>query len=119
MDDNSWRYRAKCANDPVVQEELSRGFDRFHDTHGKSQEITKYCLDCPVIQECLKFALSIEKSDPTNRLCQSWGVWGGTSRNTRTRLLNNRKKEAQQKRILRLVEQMKALSQDQQLPSAS
>ena len=44
----------------------------------------KICIDCPVQQSCLEYAL-------TNRI--DHGVWGGTSERQRRRILKVRAKE--------------------------
>ena len=126
MSDNSWRYEAKCANDPVIQFELKNRYDRFHDKHGRSIETIAYCKGtdgsgppCPVMEQCLNFAISLEDSDPHNRNVQAYGIWGGTTRTLRSQRHRRaeKKKKAQQTQILNLVEQMKAQFQDTYTPT--
>lgn len=51
------------------------------DSSGTSQA-KKICVDCPVMSECLEYALS----EPRER----HGVWGGTSERDRRRLAKQR-----------------------------
>lgn len=126
MSDLSWRFQAKCANDPVVQEELHRKdaygqnapYDRFHDRHGKNQEVTKYCKGigdnnpCPVISECFFYALSLEGTknpDGPDSYFKAHGIWGGSTPHQRAHYKSVVAR--QQTQILDLVERMKEQSQ--------
>lgn len=49
-----------------------------HAFDAKAREARKFCEDCPVIDECLNYAIE-------NGLV--WGVWGGTSERERRRMV--------------------------------
>jgi hypothetical protein len=56
----SWAKRAKCTNESVLQEQLTK----------------KYCTDCPVIGLCSTYAIVHDEL----------GIWGGTGDVDRRRL---------------------------------
>ena len=65
----SWRNRARCRNVPA--EEYDSFFPWTSDRDSNSKSIRRvtdlYCSSCPVIDECLSFAVE--------HGCQ--GIWGG------------------------------------------
>ncbi|HEY1645300.1 MAG TPA: WhiB family transcriptional regulator [Candidatus Saccharimonadales bacterium] len=73
-DKNSWRSRAKC-----------RGYDPdfFHPEEGGDVDGNKkFCFGCPVIDECLEYALEHREQR---------GIWGGTSERQRRRIATQRR----------------------------
>lgn len=88
--DEEWKLQARCRGEdptlffPVLDKpdaHNKRGTSRriYNQRVRKAQEI---CLECPVIGECLSYAL---KTDTRH------GVWGGTTEMDRARL-NDRKR---------------------------
>lgn len=64
-----WQDRAICAQtDPDAF---------FPEKGGSTREAKKICLDCPVRQECLDYALDHD---------ERFGIWGGFSERERRRL---------------------------------
>lgn len=111
-----WRQDAKCANDPIVQNEIwNLGYDRFHDgsRSQRSKVARTYCSNCPVKAECLREAMSTYSLD--NRIIQQvHGVWGGTTDTQRT----GRWKKTQ-KQLLALEARWKEQFPDKSNPIAS
>lgn len=66
----------------------------FHPDIGSyMQSAKKVCNRCPVIAECLAYALARmddEDDDPSARAIGAHGVWGGTTPKERWRLLGRR-----------------------------
>lgn len=75
IDSNSWRVAAECKNYPDID---FLNFDHRHDT----AEAFAICDSCPVQNQCLAFALNNELQTG-----YSYGVWGGTTPNTREKML--------------------------------
>lgn len=74
--DTSWMAQGNCANEPP---------DRFFPSDGVGVEkAKKVCLDCPVTEPCLEYALR-------NRI--EHGVWGGCSERQRRRILKARREQ--------------------------
>ena len=79
--DDGWQERAACAQeDPQL----------FFPVLGESRQLYNrqvleaqlICLDCPVIGECLRYALAVDIRH---------GVWGGASEMDRARLKGRRR----------------------------
>lgn len=114
----TWRFEAKCFNDPHIQELLrgkkdGTGYDPFFDMpEAKHARWGKeYCSDCPVRLACMAEAM---KSLNDLKHMHYDGIWGGTTLRKRRSL---RKKQHAQ--ILSLVTQMREQSQDSDDPIAS
>lgn len=70
----SWMQRGKC-----------RGMDQnvfFPNVGGDAGDARDICVGCPVQNECLNYAIE-------NRI--EIGIWGGTSRTERRRIIRERK----------------------------
>ncbi|MGB6057793.1 MAG: WhiB family transcriptional regulator [Microthrixaceae bacterium] len=81
--DTQWMADGNCADKSPSQ---------FFPSDGVGVEAArKVCVGCPVISECLEYALS-------NRI--DHGVWGGTSERERRRILKSR---AVERRLARAV----------------
>lgn len=117
-----WTLRAKCANDPKIQESLSfvrsgHGFDPFFPSQGNGREqqagnwAKEYCEDCPVRLACLAESMKTLDLDPKY---QYQGIWGGLTKRSRVAL---RKKQREQ--ILRISARMKEQFQGNEGPIAS
>jgi len=114
----SWTLKAKCANDPKIQKQLSlvrsgRGNDPFYPSKGNGKESAagvwgkQYCSDCPVRLACLAEGLkSIDLDNPWSQGTEQ-GIWGGMTKRARVAL-----KKSQQKQIQLLAERMKELFPD-------
>lgn len=59
-----WMRHAAC---------LSADTDIFYPSNGAAWKALKYCESCPVVSDCLKYALRFERSDGLN----VYGVYGG------------------------------------------
>lgn len=53
----------------------------FPDKGGSTRDVKAFCRQCPVVDECLEYAL-------VN--AERYGVWGGTSERERRKLLKQR-----------------------------
>ena len=74
--DTSWMAVGNCANKPP---------ETFFPSDGVGVEVAKrVCVDCPVMESCLEYALR-------NRI--EHGVWGGCSERQRRRILKARKEQ--------------------------
>lgn len=74
--DTSWMAVGNCANKPP---------ETFFPSDGVGVEVAKrVCVDCPVTESCLEYALR-------NRI--EHGVWGGCSERQRRRILKARKEQ--------------------------
>jgi WhiB family redox-sensing transcriptional regulator len=71
-----WRVHAACrGKDPALFfPDLGRGRALYN---RRVREAQRICLECPVISECLRYALVSNAS---------YGVWGGTSELDRAHL---------------------------------
>jgi hypothetical protein len=121
-DDNRWEMRAKCANDPEVQAELSMRIDRFHDQYGNqinSENVQKYCGNCPVKEQCL--ARAMELANGTDHMLKAWGIWGGTTMKQRSFATGKakRRKVEVQAATLQMIEQLKEQFPGSEDPIAS
>jgi WhiB family redox-sensing transcriptional regulator len=68
-DNGMWRDHAKCkemGNDTF----FNHGDKRGRKAHEAIKETVRFCQDCTVIKECLRFALENDIA---------YGVWGGTT----------------------------------------
>jgi WhiB family redox-sensing transcriptional regulator len=66
-----WRDDALCAQvDPDLW---------FPEKGGSTGQAKQLCQVCPVIDDCLSYALTQSSSD-------DWGVWGGTTEHERRQL---------------------------------
>lgn len=70
----SWRNKRKCRN--LTPEQADKIF--FPKPGGKSKAAKAYCLDCPVISQCLKENLALG--------ALSQGMWAGTTEPERRRM---------------------------------
>jgi WhiB family redox-sensing transcriptional regulator len=71
-----WQQEAACRDLPVNWFFPEQGPNASHDL----RRAVAVCATCPVIEECLKYALTFEaRSLP--------GIWGGTSENQRRGML--------------------------------
>lgn len=94
-----WMRQGNCANNQLVQDLCKAGVDIFNsssEVHIK--EAKRICSGCPVKLECLQYAIETEQ----------WGVWGGLTRGSRTRLARK-----QDKVLSSLLARMKELSLDE------
>lgn len=67
--DTAWQDRGRCAEvDPEAW---------FPEKGGTAAPAKQICRQCPVVQECLEYAL-------TNDI--AWGIWGATSPKERRKL---------------------------------
>ena len=57
----------------------------FPDKGERASDAKERCLECPVIDQCLEYALPLTELE---------GVWGGLSERERTKLRATRRKEA-------------------------
>jgi WhiB family redox-sensing transcriptional regulator len=67
-------------NEPWMQEGLCAQTDPdsfFPDKGGSAREAKRVCLNCPVREECLQYALEHN---------ERWGVWGGETERARRRM---------------------------------
>lgn len=74
----SWKSNAACTGLPI---------DRFFASKGeKYDEVLELCKECPVIDDCLQYALDMEKID-------GWrsGIYGGTTPGMRNRMFGKLK----------------------------
>ncbi|MGH9279980.1 MAG: WhiB family transcriptional regulator [Acidimicrobiales bacterium] len=74
---SSWRQRGAC-----------RGLDPdifYPPTDDEADAAKAVCVECPVREPCLEFALSTREAD---------GIWGGTTARERRRILRQRRKTA-------------------------
>lgn len=94
-----WREKAKCRNDPALQEWImdpaNKGRDFFHDREFEQQAI-RYCQGCPVSLECLAVANAslVTEDDTTYKFPKYQGVMGGTSLRQRRRFRKKAQKRA-------------------------
>lgn len=72
-----WRRQAVCRSNPT--------FDTY-----LVEEQKEMCSHCPVIQECLNFALEHEL--PTSTSAVSWPVYGGLDGEERQVILKERRR---------------------------
>jgi WhiB family redox-sensing transcriptional regulator len=70
-----WMLRAKCRGSDTPDDWFPAELNNTHDTH--AQRARRLCRGCPVVQDCLAYALSNNIQD---------GVWGGTAMRGRRRL---------------------------------
>lgn len=81
-DDRGWRAEAACAGSDL---------DLFfppEDDFDKIAEAKDVCATCPVVDDCLQFALSTNQTD---------GVWGGMDANERRRLRRRLRDQARRR----------------------
>lgn len=113
-----WTLQAKCANDPKIQESLSRvregtGYDPFFPSKGNGREqlaanwAKEYCSDCPVRLACLAEAMKSLDTDNQWAKDRLQGIWGGMTKRSRVAL-----KKKQREQILLLSARLKGLPQD-------
>lgn len=76
-----WQEKAKCREVDPELFYLPYGL-RQNNKQKRINEAKAVCKQCPVISECLQFALSTE---------EPFGVWGGTSPEDRKRILLRKK----------------------------
>ena len=73
-----WQEEAACRDLPVNWFFPEAGANSWHDL----RRAVAVCETCPVIEDCLKYALSFEyRALP--------GIWGGTSENQRRGMLHS------------------------------
>jgi len=77
----SWQERAKCRGESTELFFLPYNA-RTTEKKKRIMAAKAVCNGCPVIQECLDFALSTE---------EPYGVWGGKSEEERNQILQTRK----------------------------
>jgi WhiB family redox-sensing transcriptional regulator len=81
-DEGGWRAHAACrGEDP----ELFFPADSTGPALAQVAEAKRVCADCPVRQECLRFALSTG---------QGYGIWGGLTEDERRKLRRRRQRAA-------------------------
>jgi WhiB family redox-sensing transcriptional regulator len=76
-----WQYKGACKSmdtEIFFLEDRVRGSEK----QKREREALKICNKCPVIQECLKHALSVP---------EMYGVWGGTTADQRWAMLRRSK----------------------------
>ena len=72
----NWQEEAACRDLPVDWFFPEAGANSWHDL----RRAVAVCETCPVIEDCLKYALTFEaRALP--------GIWGGTSENQRRAML--------------------------------
>lgn len=87
-----WRVQALCAKlgDP----------DMFHSSNAmESRNARKVCIDCPVRQQCLDYALKTQ---------QRFGTYGGTTPTERSRMLGKKVHRPIQEQRLRISDSLMA-----------
>ena len=73
-DPNAWKIDALCSTtDPD---------SFFPEKGGSTREVKKVCDHCPVVDDCLEYALAAE---------ERYGIWGGKSARERRKILYQRK----------------------------
>lgn len=70
--DREWMNEARCASPDIPRSAF------FSDRAKDVRRAKAICKHCPVIAECLNYALSVDTYDN--------GVWGGTSEEERRKL---------------------------------
>lgn len=103
-EEEDWRFRSRCGNDPMIQWELSQRRDRFHDFINESTVAwaKRYCAKCPVRTNCLNFALSLQKNESIQY--HPRGLWAGTTPKERGHMLTYQVKvRAKAEELLRLM----------------
>ena len=72
--------------------------DLFHPPYTSTMILAKkVCEQCPVVAECLRYALANmddEGDDPATRAIGQYGVWGNTTPAERWRILGRRQGRA-------------------------
>ena len=81
----AWHEQAACRDHP------EHAPDVWHPAASSSDDpvaraAIAVCRDCPVVVECLDYALAREAATPGTR----WGVWGGLTADQRARLSRGR-----------------------------
>src|SRR5687768_12531727 len=71
-----WKLRAKCAS-------RMENPDDWFDKYDSNRRAEKLCQGCPVIMECLEYALEND---------ERFGIWGGLTARSRRRLARQRRK---------------------------
>lgn len=79
--DEMWRYHAACAG---ATGELAEAFFPEDGHHEQSQRAKAVCARCPVVDDCLAYALDNFIRD---------GIWGGTSLRQREILWRQRRSD--------------------------
>jgi WhiB family redox-sensing transcriptional regulator len=74
---SSWQLRAACRGEDTTIFYLHDG-ERGPSARRHEAEAKRICVQCPVLEECLSWAL--EAREP-------WGVWGGLTPQERSQLL--------------------------------
>ena len=72
-----WAARGRCGELDLSPEEIQRMFFPSPGNSKKANDAKAICASCPVIKECLEYALSIPDIH---------GVWGGTAENDRRKI---------------------------------
>lgn len=75
-----WAAKALCAQ-PIID---AAAFYAEEATNLRPRDAQKVCQQCPVVAECLAYALEHE----------DYGVWGGTTENERRKMRTRRRLDA-------------------------
>lgn len=79
--ESRWREQARClTEDPEMFFPVGRGAV----VYVRQREAVAICRQCPVISECLQWALAGELVE---------GIWGGTTEDEREELIRNRNRK--------------------------
>lgn len=84
VENYAWKDQANCKD--MDTEIFFLPWGARTTTKKKLEDTAKaICISCPVVQQCLEFALATE---------ETYGVWGGTTPEERAKILEQRKLEA-------------------------
>ncbi len=78
---DAWQHRGACRGPHATVFFPPAHFERKVERAAREQRAKEICASCPVIDECLEYALTI--SEPH-------GIWGGLNENERRLLLERR-----------------------------
>lgn len=77
----SWQHRGACRGPHSTVFFPPPQFERKQERAAREQRAKEICTDCPVVQDCLDYALSIREPH---------GVWGGLTEVERRVLVESR-----------------------------
>ena len=60
-------------------------FPERRDRKSTADKAIAICQTCPVTEDCLRYALALDRT-----YFWSWGIWGGTSKGDRDRMVRAR-----------------------------
>lgn len=71
----AWQKQAACREAPTAEARRAKA-DKFFPAGRPSNEPKRMCADCPVVQDCLQWALEYDET----------GIWGGTTDKERSKM---------------------------------